>query len=40
VSNATIGKYLLKLHEKIIDGQVSYVDIYKIGEDIGLVDKI
>jgi hypothetical protein len=40
VSNETIGKYLLKLQEKTIDGQVSYVDMYKIGEDIGLVDKI
>jgi hypothetical protein len=40
MSNETIGKYLLKLQEKTIDGQVSYVDMYKIGEDIGLVDKI
>lgn len=38
--NETIGKYLLKLQEKTISGQVSYVDKYKIGEDIGLVDKI
>lgn len=40
MSNETIGKYLLKLQEKTIDGQVSYVDMYKIGEEIGLVDKI
>jgi len=40
VSNETIGKYLLKIQEKTIDDQGSYVDMYKIGEDIGLVDKI
>jgi hypothetical protein len=40
VSNETIGKYLLKLQEKTIDGEGSYLDMYKIGEDIGLVDKI
>jgi hypothetical protein len=40
VANETIGKYLLKLQEQTIDGQVSYVDMYKIGEAIGLVDKI
>jgi hypothetical protein len=40
VANETIGKYLLKLQEQTIDGQVSYVDMYKIGEEIGLVDKI
>ena len=40
MSNETIGKYLLKLQEKTIDAQVSYVDMYKIGEEIGLVDKI
>lgn len=38
--NETIGKYLLKLQEKTIDGEGSYLDMYKIGEDIGLVDKI
>ena len=40
MANETIGKYLLKLQEQSIDGQVSYVDMYKIGEEIGLVDKI
>ena len=40
MANETIGKYLLKLQEQTIDGQVSYVDMYKIGEEIGLVDKI
>jgi hypothetical protein len=40
VANETIGKYLLKLQEQTIDGQVSYIDMYKIGEEIGLVDKI
>lgn len=40
MTNETIGKYLLKLQEKTIDGHASYVDMYKIGEDIGLVDKI
>jgi hypothetical protein len=40
VSNEIIGTYLLKLKEKTIDREDSYVDMYKIGEDIGLVDKI
>ena len=40
MSNETIGKYLLKIQEKTIDDQGSYVDMYKIGEDIGLVDKL
>jgi len=40
VSNETIEKYLLKIQENTIDDQGSYVDMYKIGEDIGLVDKI
>ena len=39
VSNDTIGKYLLKLQEKTVDGDTP-IDMYKIGEDIGLVDKI
>lgn len=40
MSNETIGKYLLKVHDNIIDGQLSYSDRYKIGEEIGLLDKI
>jgi hypothetical protein len=40
VSNEMIGKYLLRIQEKTIDDQGNYVDMYKIGEDIGLVDKI
>jgi hypothetical protein len=39
VSNDTIGKYLLKLQERTVDGDTS-IDMYKIGEDIGLLDKI
>lgn len=39
MSNDTIGKYLLKLQEKTVDGDTS-IDMYKIGEDIGLLDKI
>jgi hypothetical protein len=39
VSNDTIGKYLLKLQEMTVDGGTS-IDMYKIGEDIGLVDKV
>lgn len=39
MSNDTIGKYLLKLQEKTVDGDTP-IDMYKIGEDIGLVDKI
>jgi hypothetical protein len=35
-----IGKYLLKLQEMTIDGEDSSIDMYKIGEDIGLVDTI
>lgn len=38
--NETIGRYLLKLREKINAGQVNYVDMYEIGEEIGLVDRI
>ena len=40
MSNKTIGKYLLKIQQETIDGEVSYVDMYKIGLQIGLVDKI
>jgi hypothetical protein len=39
LSNDTIGRYLLKLQEKTVDGDTS-IDMYKIGEGIGLVDKI
>jgi hypothetical protein len=39
VSNDTIVKYLLKLQEMTVDGDTS-IDMYKIGQDIGLVDKI
>src|SRR5688500_20311798 len=39
VSNDAIGKYLLKLQEKTVDGDTS-IDMYKIGDDIGLLDKI
>ncbi len=35
-----IGKYLLKLREKTIEGQNRFVDAYKIGDEIGLLDKI
>ncbi|HJY11047.1 MAG TPA: hypothetical protein VJ250_08850 [Nitrososphaeraceae archaeon] len=40
MSNETIGKYLLKVQQETIDGEVSYVDMYKIGQEMGLVDKI
>ena len=39
MSNDTIGKYLLKVKEETINGD-QFVDMYKIGEDIGLLDKI
>lgn len=39
MSNDTIGKFLLKLKEMTTDGD-TYIDMYKIGEDIGLLDKI
>lgn len=34
MSNETIGKYLLKVQQETIDGEVSYVDMYKIGQQI------
>ena len=40
MSNETIEKYILKIQENTIDDQGSYFDMYKIGEEIGLVDKI
>jgi hypothetical protein len=40
MSNRTIDKYLLKLQEVTNQSEVSHVDMYKIGEEIGLVDKI
>ena len=40
MSNGTIDKYLLKLQEVTNQSEVSYVDMYEIGEEIGLVDKI
>ncbi|HJR85072.1 MAG TPA: hypothetical protein VJ772_06855 [Nitrososphaeraceae archaeon] len=39
MSNDTIGRYLVRLGEMIIDGD-NFVDKYKIGDDIGLVDRI
>ncbi|HKQ21882.1 MAG TPA: hypothetical protein VJS91_07575 [Nitrososphaeraceae archaeon] len=39
VSNDTIGKFLLKLKEMTIRGDTD-IDMYKIGENIGLLDKI
>ena len=36
----TVGKYLLKLQEMTLDGEDSSIDMYKIGEGIGLVDTI
>ena len=39
MSNNTIGKFLLRLRELTVDGN-SLFDMYNIGEDIGLVDKI
>ena len=39
MSNDTIGKYLLKLKQETNNGD-QFVDMYKIGEDIGLLDKI
>jgi len=39
VSNNTIGKFLLRLRELTVDGN-SLFDMYNIGEDIGLVDRI
>ena len=40
MSNEMIGKYLLKLKDNTIDGQNRFVDAYKIGDEIGLLDKI
>jgi hypothetical protein len=40
MSNEMIGKYLLKLREKTIEGQNRFVEAYKIGDEIGLLDKI
>lgn len=37
MSNDTIGRFLLRLGE-LKDGDDTDVDMYKIGEDIGLVD--
>lgn len=34
MSNETIGKYLLKVQQETIYGEVSYVDMYKIGQQI------
>jgi hypothetical protein len=39
VSNDTIGRYLVRLGEMAVNGD-SFVDKYKIGDDIGLVDRI
>jgi hypothetical protein len=39
MSNETAGQYLVKLREMTTVNQLS-VDMYKIGEKIGLVDKI
>ena len=40
MSNEMIGKYLLKLKDNTIDGQNRFVDAYKIGDEIGLLDKL
>jgi len=40
MSNGTIDKYLLKLQEVTNQSEVSHVDMYEIGEEMGLVDKI
>jgi predicted transcriptional regulator len=39
MSNETIGKFLLKVYEKTDDNEIGYFDKYKIGEEIGLLDK-
>jgi hypothetical protein len=39
VSNDTVGKYLLKLQE-MTQHSDRLIDMYKIGENIGLLDKI
>lgn len=39
MSNNTIGKFLLRLRELTCDSKSSF-DMYKIGEDIGLVDRV
>ncbi|HJU79538.1 MAG TPA: hypothetical protein VJ599_08250 [Nitrososphaeraceae archaeon] len=39
MSNDTIGRYLVRLGEVTVEGD-NFVDMYKIGDDIGLVDRI
>jgi hypothetical protein len=39
VSNDTVAKYLLKLQEMTQHSDTP-IDMYKIGEDIGLLDKV
>ena len=39
MSNDTVGKYLLKLQE-MTQHSDRLIDMYKIGENIGLLDKI
>ena len=39
MSNNTIGKFLMRLRELTVYGN-SFFDMYQIGEDIGLVDRI
>lgn len=39
MSNDTIGKFLVRLRDMTVASESS-IDMYKIGEDIGLVDRI